>query len=141
MVSSKVQKQRTASAAPSSFGIIVKCLFQVIQCVHHGAIFRKQVEGALTKAFRSKMTELDRFIRPAQTTSSLTKEINKINRQWTHNISATLSNHYEERLKILQNQLQALKIQANILEQAKSVALKWARKQIWSKLQPETFGF
>jgi hypothetical protein len=138
MVRLNVQKQRTASEPSGNFGNIVKCLFQIIQCIHHGAIFRKQAKGALTKAFRSKLSDLDRFIRPAQTTSALTMEINKINKQWTHNISETLSNHYEERLKALQIQLQTLKVQANILEQANSVALKWARKNFRSKLQPET---
>ena len=132
------QKQRKASDLSDNFGVLVKCLFQIIQCVHHGAIFNKQAEGVLTKAFRSKLAELNNFIRPAQSNSNLVKQVNQVNKQWTHSISETLSKHYEEQLETLKNQLEALKFSANTLEQAKTVALRWARKNFRSKLQNET---
>ena len=101
-------------------------------------ISKKQAEGVVTKAFRSKLSELNNFIRPAQSNSNLIKQINQVNKQWTHSISETLSKHYEERLETLKKQLEALQFSTYNLEQAKSVALRWARKNFRSKLQNET---
>ena len=132
------RKQRTASAHIGNFGSIVRCLFKILQCMHHRAISIKQSEGHFTKAFRTKLTDLDKFIRPAQTNSNLQQQLRSINQEWACTVSKCLSSHYEEQQKLLFRQIQTLVTSTNILDQAKSVALRWGRKNFGSKLQQQT---
>ena len=136
-----MSKSKGKGQSPSfsaNFGFLVKCLYQIIQCLHHGAISQDQSRGNFTKAFRTKLRDLDYFIRPAQPNSKLTQQIRQANRNWALSISNNLGNHYEDRLSKLRTEIQTLDISANVLEQAKTVALKWARQNFRSKLQTST---
>ena len=71
----------------ANFGSLLKCLYQIIQCLHHRAISRDQSEGNFSKAFRSKLTHLDKFIRPAQPNTNIRSRINEANKNWPLSIS------------------------------------------------------
>ena len=68
----------------ANFGFLVKCLYQIIQCLHHRATSRDQSEGNFSKAFRSKLKHLDNFIRPAQPNSNLRSRIREANKKTGH---------------------------------------------------------
>lgn len=124
----------------ANFSFLVKCLYQIIQCLHHRAISRDQVEGRFTKAFSSKLKHLDNFIRPAQPNSNIRSKIRESNKAWALDISAILKQHYEDNLVKIKSDIQTCNVSASLLEQAKTVALRWARQNFRTKLKPSTIS-
>ena len=124
----------------ANFGFLVKCLYQIIQCLHHRAISRDQSEGNFSKAFRSKLKHLDNFIQPAQPNSNLRSRIREANKNWALSILNLLKEHYEDNLSRLKSEIQTLNVSADTLGQAKTVALKWARQNFRRKLKPSTIS-
>ena len=44
---------------------LAKCLFSVLQLLHHAAIVKRQSDGHLTKSSERKVESLNKFVKPA----------------------------------------------------------------------------
>ena len=62
-----------------NFAQAVKTLFRIIQCIHHFAIANNQLNGTVTKSFEAKLSDLNKFVKPACPTASLAQQIDLIN--------------------------------------------------------------
>ena len=140
------RKNRTHSAgshtqASSSVSHLAKLLFQILQCVHHLAnIGNSEEEGIKTRAFLKKQKELDNFVRPAQEHpgSGFRDAFRKLTQKYLVSVLATLSVHYLARLELLGSEIRSLDISNSDLQIASEIALRWGRKNFWSKLTAES---
>ena len=57
----------------------MKTLFRLIQCIHHFAIAKNQLNDTVSKSFESKLTDLNRYVQLSWLTVSLAQQIELIN--------------------------------------------------------------
>ena len=117
---------------------IIKLFFQILQCLHHLSICKAQSGGLVTKAFKSKLKELNRFMRPAQETTPLREDILAVNQNWMKDMTGVLQAHYSSRISELLDQIKASKLNLESFDQTISSALQWARRNFGSKLKQAT---
>ena len=83
-----------------NFAQAVKTLFRIIQCIHHFAIANNQLNGTVTKSFETKLSDLNKFVKPACPTTSLAQQIDLINSRWLQDITESLVAHFKGGLTI-----------------------------------------
>lgn len=123
----------------ANFALLVKTLFGILQCLHHGSIQKNQVSGQFGKAFHLKINELNRFVKPACTNPLVQQAIQNVNLRWASEIYKALARHYADSLKKLNDTAQQLLLDHNLdLERAKQIALSWAQRNYKKKLDKST---
>ena len=123
----------------ANFSLLVKTLFGLLQCLHHGSIQKNQVTGQFGKAFHLKINELNRFVKPARTNPSVQQAIQNVNLRWASEIGKTLARHYADSLTKLKDTAQQLLLDHNLdIERAKQIALSWAQRNYKKKLDKST---
>jgi ribA/ribD-fused uncharacterized protein len=127
--------QRRHSPGQSS---LAKLFFQILQCLHHQAICKAQSEGHVTKAFKSKLADLDRFMKPAQETTPLREDILAVNQHWMSQMTRVLLDHYSSRVCELLGQIKSSKLNLESFEQNSSIALEWAKRNFGKKIKQAT---
>ena len=116
-----------------------KTLFRLIQCIHHFDIANNQLNGAESKIFEGKLTELNRFVKPACLTASLAQDIElMIHSMWLQDVTESLVSRFRERLDAFKLQLSTFQLNVSVSEKAQNLAEKWARQNFRSKLKDAT---
>ena len=118
-----------------NFAQAVKTLFRIIQCIHHFAIANNQLNGTVTKSFEAKLSDLNKFVKPACPTASLAQQIDLINSRWLQDITESLVAHFRERIDNFKRQLSTFRLDLSDCEKAQTLAEKWARRNFRSKLK------
>jgi ribA/ribD-fused uncharacterized protein len=134
MANSKKVQRRHSSGKTS----LAKLFFQILQCLHHQAICNAQSEGNVTKAFRSKLKDLNQFLKPAQETTHLRENILATNWQWMTLMTSILLDHYSSRISELLGQIKSSKLNLESFEQNTSIAIEWAKRNFGKKIKPAT---
>ena len=118
----------------------VKTLYQILQCLHHLSLLVSEQEGAgcSSKAFRKKVIELDRFIRPAIPNSAIFEAVKEANRAWATSVTQALIAHYRAQLDFLKGSLKAWKISYADRALYRNKALQWARWNFGRKISKST---
>ena len=132
----KKNVQRKHSSGPAS---LTKLFFQILQCLHHLAICKAQSEGQVTKAFKSKLKELNRFMRPAQENSNLREDILAVNKSWMTEMTKLLQDHYSSRISELLDLITSSKPTLDAFQQNYTNSLQWARRNFGTKIKQATF--
>lgn len=122
------------SGAPSP----AKLLFQLIQCLHHLFNATTQANGTAPKAFASKIGELGRFVKPAQTNQWVQDQILNAGNVWCRMIGHALAEHYEVRISNILKTLKNLDISDKDWASSKATSLGWAGRNFGKKLQQKT---
>lgn len=118
----------------------VKIFFQLLQCIHHATILKKQTEGQFSKAFKNKIAQLNSFICPALFDDEIKSEILATNKTWATSMTSKIRNHYLKKITKLSKRAQDLKLPKHILNDVITKALYRARKQFGSKLHHATIS-
>ena len=110
------------------------------QCIHHFAIANNQLNGTVPKSFEGKLTDLNRFVKPACLTASLAQKIELINNRWLQDVTESLVSPFRERIDIFKRQLSTFRLNVWDSEKAQNLADKCARKILRSKLKDTTLA-
>ena len=113
----------------------VKTLFRIIQRIHHFAIVNNQLNGTVTKSFEAKLSDFNKFVKPACPTASLAQQIDLINSRWPQDITESLVAHFRERIDNFKRQLSTFRLDLSDCEKAQTLAEKWPRRNFRSKLK------
>ncbi|ESO82874.1 hypothetical protein LOTGIDRAFT_229859 [Lottia gigantea] len=114
----------------------VKILFQILQCLHHASVISKQVSGSPTRGFISKISDLNRFVKPALKNSAISSAIETVNSVWAKNVSIALKNHYDSQLAEKISLIKARNISESNFKQFTFEAINWAKKS-YRRLQKD----
>lgn len=117
--------------------VLIKILFQILQCLHHCHNVDPQT-GRQQRAFLRKEAELVRFIKPAQETAQFRDNYRSLVKSFFENCLGTLNAHYKSRIEFLKQQLSHAKPSEMEMERASEVAMRWARKNFGKKLSYHT---
>ncbi|ESO99307.1 hypothetical protein LOTGIDRAFT_158387 [Lottia gigantea] len=112
----------------------VKAFFQVLQCLHHLAIFTLQQQGQPAFTFKRKVSELDSFIRPAMKTSAVDANIRSLNRTWLSKVTQVLIDHYQTTLQEKLTTIRTKSLSSPAVDRIVSHALSWARRSYGKRL-------
>ena len=123
-----------------NFALLVKTLFGILQCLHHASNQRSQREGhSGSRAFSSKIDELNRFVKPASTNPIVQQAIKNINNRWASEICKALALHYRDTLLKLKETVVRMLLEHNLdLNRAEQIALSWAHRNYKKKLDRST---
>lgn len=99
---------------------------------------KTQLEGSFSKAFKSKIQNLNDFIRPAFANSQIISTIHETNRTWAMQVTQVLEKHYLDRISELKNEIMALDLSGELFRAIQEKALFRARKNFGKKLQDST---
>ena len=72
-----------------------KLFFQILQVLHHMGIASRQMSGNLPQAFQRKVTQLNKFVKPARPTDNVRAEIDNANSSWADNMGKIMMSHYD----------------------------------------------
>ncbi|KAL3862894.1 hypothetical protein ACJMK2_008838, partial [Sinanodonta woodiana] len=82
------QTRRRRDPNPSNRWI--RLFYQILQAIHHLNIKKDQAKGlGATKGFKQQIKLLDKFLKPAQPTTGLTQELERLNRMWATKVAET----------------------------------------------------
>ena len=123
-----------------NFKMAVKTLYHLIQVLHHLAICLSQQEGKLTKGFQAKLSELNRWLKPACSTSKLKQELEIAHGLWVTGVTEALITHYKERIAEFTKHLKSCSLNFQDFEKAQDLATSWARKNFRKKLTDKTLA-
>lgn len=122
-----------------NFAVLVKVLFRIIQCLHHGLNLADQKRnGHFGKAFQSKLDELNSFIKPAFSNQSVKQAIQTLNLGWVTAVNEALSGHYSSSLEDLKGTARKLPLGTLDLNKAQQIAIGWAQRNFRKKLKTAT---
>ena len=93
-------------------------LFRLIQCIHHCAIANNQLNDTVSKSFESKLTDFNRFVKPAWLTAPLAQQIELINSRRLQDVTESLVSHFRERIDAFKRQLSTFLLNVSDSEKA-----------------------
>lgn len=132
-------KGRPISSRDENFALLVKTLFGILQCLHHTFLLKTQSDGQFGKAFRLKVNELDRFVKPACSNQEVKQAVQNVNKRWAVEISKALSKHYTDNLSKFKETAHNLIFRHTLdHERAKQIAVSWAHRNYRKKLDKST---
>ena len=94
-----------------------------------------QLNGTVAKSFDAKLSDLNKFIKPACPTASLAQQIDLINSRWLHDIIESLVAHFSERIDNFKRQLSTFRLDLSDCEKAQTLAEKLVHRNFRSKLK------
>ena len=113
---------------------LVRLFFGLLQCIHHTIILQHQIEGNLTKAFKSKINHLNQFIRPALPDPQIKSKILNTNKTWVNQITQVLLDHYKDRLSGIKTTILSQNLLASDISLATNQAINRGKKSFGKRL-------
>ncbi len=118
-----------------------KIMYQILQLLHHLTFLRGQVTaGTVPRAFKSKVKELTRFIRPALPNLGVFKALEGVHQAWATSVTQVMITHYEAQLDELKGELSGWKLPAAQTASYRNKAHQWARQNFGKKISAENFN-
>ena len=111
-------KSPERTSADQNFAQTVKAPFRLTQCIHHFVIAINQLNGTVSKRFDAKLTDLNRFVKPACLTASLTQQIELNDSRWLKDVTDSLVSHFSERIDAFKRQLSTFRLNVSDSEKA-----------------------
>ena len=100
----------------------------------------KQLEGQFTKAFKTKVDQLNAFIKPAFEDNKIRSQIVEHGKSWAHNITKSVRDHYQKRIDEVYDEIQKLEMPEHVKRTVIDKAIYRAKKNFGRKLAHETVG-
>lgn len=117
----------------------IKLFYQILQALHHLNILKPQAQGKIrTYGFEQQVKQLDNFLKPAQSNSTLKSNLLGLNRMWATKIAQTLCTHYKDRISELMGMIVGLDFSEFIIRSLSNQALDWGKNNLKKKLRYET---
>ena len=127
--------RRPTQGLKSVFQVLCRQLFALLKIIHHLEVMQNSKQEGLPRAFRNKIADLIGFLRPARPNPILTEELSNIARIWGVSVRDRLITHYEAETKKVETAiLTTMADNADHLENAKQVALNWAKSRLGKRL-------
>lgn len=128
--------QREPHHGDQNFAVLVKVLFRIIQCIHHGLSLADQKRnGNFGKAFSSKLDELNSFVKPAFSNPIIKQAIQSLNLGWVMAMNEALTGHYASSLEELKVTARQLPLETLDFSKAQQIAIGWAQRNFRKKLK------
>ncbi|KAL3846360.1 hypothetical protein ACJMK2_017373 [Sinanodonta woodiana] len=117
----------------------IRLFYQILQAIHHLNIMKDQAKGlGATKGFKQQIKLLDKFLKPAQPTTGLTQELERLNRMWATKVAETLTHHYKTRISELMGRIVGFGFLDFTITNLSNQALDWAKRNFRNKLSLDT---
>ena len=117
----------------------IRLFYQILQAIHHLNIMKDQAKGlGATKGFNQQIKLLDKFLKPAQPTTGLTQELERLNRMWATKVAETLTHHYQTRISELMGRIVGFGFLDFTIKNLSTQALDWAKRNFRNKLSLDT---
>lgn len=117
----------------------IKLFYQILQALHHLKILTPQAQGKnRTHGFEQQVKQLDNFLKPAQSNSTLKSNLLGLNRMWATKIAQTLCTHYKDRISELMGMIVGLDFSEFTIRSLSNQALDWGKNNLKRKLRYET---
>ena len=119
------RREETPRNSPMTVG---KLFFQILQVLHHVGIASRQMSGNLPQAFQRKVTQLNKFVKPARPTDNVRAEIANANSAWAENMGKIMMSHYDCTLASLLKATGKLALNKEDFHSAKLTAIQWGKR-------------
>ncbi len=117
-----------------------KIMYQILHLLHHLTSLWDQVTaGTVPRAFKNKVKELNRFIRPAIPNFGVFKALERVHQTWATSVTQVMITHYEAQLDELKGELSGWKLPGAQTASYRNKAHQWARQNFGQKITDENF--
>ena len=139
----KIQNSQNGGGKPNvgrtPFQNLCRSLFALIKILHHHTILANSKKEGLPKAFKQKVDELGKFLKPARPNPNLARELDTLAKGWGSQVRDRLPDHYQDEILKIEASIQDPKeIDSDAFETATQVALNWSKSRMKKKLTSET---
>lgn len=121
------------------FQKLCRDLSALLKIVHHHIILVNSKSEGLPRAFKQKVEELGKFLKPAHPNPDLAQDLNTLATSWGSQVRDRLLAHYTDEIQKLEASIQnQTEVDLPNFETATQVALNWAKARMKKKLTQET---
>ena len=136
--SQKKNRGEKPNVGRTPFQRLCRDLSALLKITHHHNILVNSKRDGLPTAFKQKVEELGKFLKPAHPNPDLAQELGSLAISWGFQVRDRLLTHYQSEIQKIRASIQDQNEADVDFETATQVALNWAKNRMRKKLTNET---